>query len=118
MIKDLKPGDVIYRVPINSRGRLFYDTVTECVVNKVKNKDFVTIIHVSPKNCFNYGLRAVGYYRGSCALAEDYMYCTTRSGFDDVMNMVQKARDYNDIITSLSVLVDIGKSITKRYNNS
>lgn len=110
MIKDLKPGDVIYRVPINSRGRLFYDIVTECVVKKVKNKDFVTIVHVFPEN---HGSRAVGYYRGFCALSEEYMYCTTRSGFDDAMNVVQKARDYKDIITSLSVLANIGKSIIK-----
>ena len=113
MIKDLKPGDIVYRVPINSNGKLFPDSITECVVKKVKNKDFVTIIHVSPKNCFNYGLRAVGYYRGFCALSEYYMYCTTRSGFDDATNTVQKARDYKDIITSLSILANIGKSIIK-----
>ena len=113
MIKDLKPGDTIYRVYSYNSIRA-YTNIQSCKVIKVKTKDYVTTIYVKVDSPFKEtGLKAVGYYRSPFAVAEDYLYCMFENTFKTLGKMEEDAQAYKNLLISAKTLVAFGKSLIK-----
>lgn len=113
MIKDLKPGDTIYRIYAYN-GIHFHTNIQPCKVIKVKTKDYVTTIHVKVDSPFKEtGLKAVGYYRSPFAVAEDYLYCMSENTFKTMSEMEEDAQAYKNLLIAARTLVAFGKNLIK-----
>lgn len=92
-LKDLKPGDTMYYTYCDDGNASFYEPC-ECIVKKVKTKDFITILSLESRTK---KMRAVGYYTGFCAVGMEHIFVTGDYGLKTVYKYKKDSEQYKKL---------------------